>query len=212
MKVSKVGLDIIKKYEGLRLEAYKCPAGVWTIGYGHTKGVKKGDVISEKEASNLLTEDVSRAEKAVDKYHGVYNWNQNEYDALVSFAFNLGNIVQLTASGERDREGIARAIPLYVNAGGKKLEGLVKRRQEELGLFLTPANDIVTYPALCDPNLTLDELIITIGADDALDPNVNLPMWKRRKPLALRNGIVNYVGSAQQNLQLRTLIAEGNLR
>ena len=89
MKITKEGINLIKKFEGLRLEAYLCPAGVWTIGYGHTKGVKKGQVITQLEADNLLKEDLSSFEKGVTSLIKS-NINQNQFDSLVSFAFNLG--------------------------------------------------------------------------------------------------------------------------
>lgn len=128
-------LRIIKKYEGLRLESYLCPAGVWTIGYGHTKGVKKNQTITKEKAEEFLLEDVKRFQKAVERYDSIYHWTENEYNALLSFAFNIGSISQLTASGTRPKEVIAKKILLYVKAGGVTLPGLVKRREEEAALF-----------------------------------------------------------------------------
>ena len=137
MKISENGLDLIKKFEGCRLVAYKCPAGVLTIGYGHTgSDVKEGMKITQKEADALLKKDVAKFEKAVMKYNNVYGFNQNQFDALVSFAFNIGSIDQLTAKGTRSIGEIGAAILLYNKAGGKKLEGLVKRREAEQALFL----------------------------------------------------------------------------
>lgn len=92
LKTGQAGLSLIKQFEGCRLTAYKCPAGVWTIGYGHTAGVKQGQKITQEQADGLLTEDLQKYEKKVDKYDGRYWWNQNEFDALVSFAFNVGSI------------------------------------------------------------------------------------------------------------------------
>lgn len=139
MKSSENALNLIKKYEGLRLEPYVCAGGVLTIGYGHTgNDVKAGMRISETQAINFLKNDIVKAENQVNKYQSKYNFNQNEYDALCSFAFNIGSINQLTANGTRDRETIRIALPKYCNAGGKKLQGLVNRRNEELALFNTP--------------------------------------------------------------------------
>ena len=90
-------IEIIKKYEGCRLTAYKCPAGVYTIGYGHTKGVKKSDKITQEKAEEYLQADLVRFMKNVDKYDKMYLFTNNEYCALLSFAFNLGSIDQLTA-------------------------------------------------------------------------------------------------------------------
>lgn len=135
MNISKKGLDIIKKYEGLRLTAYKCPAGVWTIGYGHTKGVSNGMVITQAQADKFLLEDIVNAEKNVNSFNSKYFWTQNEYDALVSFAFNVGSINQLTANGTRDKKTIGDKILLYNKAGGNVLKGLVRRREEEHALY-----------------------------------------------------------------------------
>ena len=140
MKASTKGLNLIKQFEGLKLTAYKDPVGIWSIGYGHTKGVKAGDTITQEQADAFLKEDVSAAEEAVSAYHHVYHWNQNEFDALVSFAYNIGTggIRQVTGAGSRDKETIAQKMLLYYNAGGKKLEGLVRRRQAEHDIFVTP--------------------------------------------------------------------------
>jgi GH24 family phage-related lysozyme (muramidase) len=135
MNISKKGLDIIKKYEGLRLTAYKCPAGVWTIGYGHTKGVSNGMVITQAQADKYLLEDIAFAEKNVNSFNSKYFWTQNEYDALVSFAFNVGSINQLTANGTRDKKTIGDKILLYNKANGNVLKGLVRRREEEHALY-----------------------------------------------------------------------------
>lgn len=138
MKASQNCLNIIRKYEGRYITAYKCAAGVWTIGYGHTVGVKKGDTITPLQAEQYLVADVVRFEIKVDKYMDKYNFNQNEFDALVSFAFNVGSIDQLTANGTRSREKIAEKILEYVYAGGRRLSGLERRRKEEHDLFVKP--------------------------------------------------------------------------
>lgn len=137
MKTSKTGLDLIKTFEGCRLKAYKCPADVWTIGYGHTgSDVKQGMVITQAEADRLLQQDLERFEKNVMKFNNKYHWTQNEFDALVSFAFNIGSIDQLTANGTRTKAQIAETITRYSKAGGKVLAGLVRRRKAEQELFL----------------------------------------------------------------------------
>ena len=138
MKTSQRGIDLIKQFEGLRLTAYKCPAGAYTIGYGHTRGVKRGMKITEEEASAYLTADLRNSEKAVERYDSIYHWNQNEYDALVSFTFNCGatNLRSLLRNGGRNRSQIAATLPLYRKAGGKVLKGLERRRAAEKALFL----------------------------------------------------------------------------
>lgn len=138
MKTSQRGIGLIKQFEGLRLTAYKCPAGVYTIGYGHTRGVKRGMKITEEEASAYLAADLRNSEKAVERYDSIYHWNQNEYDALVSFTFNCGatNLRSLLRNGRRNRSQIAATLPLYRKAGGKVLKGLERRRAAEKSLFL----------------------------------------------------------------------------
>lgn len=138
MRTSQRGIDLIKQFEGLRLTAYKCPAGVYTIGYGHTRGVKRGMKITEEEASAFLTADLRNSENAVERYDSIYHWDQNEFDALVSFTFNCGatNLRALLRNGLRNRLQIAATLPLYRKAGGKVLKGLERRRAAEKALFL----------------------------------------------------------------------------
>lgn len=135
-KTGQAGLNLIRQFEGCHLTAYKCPAGVWTIGYGHTTGVKQGQKITQEQADGLLAEDLQKYEKKVNKYDGKYRWNQNEFDALVSFAFNVGSIEQLSANGTRSKAVMAEKILLYNKAGGKTLAGLTRRRKAEQELFL----------------------------------------------------------------------------
>lgn len=136
MRTSQTGIDLVKKFEGCRLDAYKCPAGVWTIGYGHTAGVTAGQKISTTQAESYLRADLEKFEKLVAKYDNIYRWTQNEFDAMVSFAYNLGSIDKLTANGTRSKTVIAEKILLYNKASGKVLAGLTKRRQAEQELFL----------------------------------------------------------------------------
>lgn len=135
-KINKSGLNLIKKYEGCKLTSYICPAGVLTIGYGHTgKDVKPNQTITKKKAISLLKKDLDRFERHVQSYNYIYEWTDNEFSALVSFAYNIGNIDQLTAYGTRTRSQIRTAMLKYVKANGKTLAGLVKRRKAELKLF-----------------------------------------------------------------------------
>lgn len=138
MTTSENGLNLIKSFEGLRLTAYRCPAGKWTIGYGHTKGVKKGMYISEAVATHFLIQDVQRVESILNSYDGIYHWTQNEFDALASFAFNCGtaNLKRLVKYGTRTKSQIANAILLYNKASGRVLRGLVRRRKAERELFV----------------------------------------------------------------------------
>ena len=138
MKTSQRGINLIKQFEGVSLTAYKCPAGVYTIGYGHTRGVQRGMKITEDEASAFLASDLRNSEKAVERYDSIYHWKQNEFDALVSFTFNCGatNLRALLRNGRRNRSQIAATLPLYRKAGGKVLKGLERRRAAEKALFL----------------------------------------------------------------------------
>lgn len=140
LKISDGGIALIKKFEGCRLTAYQDAVGVWTIGYGHTSGVKRGQTITQAQADSYLRADCGTAEKAVNGYDSKYHWNQNQFDALVSFTFNCGsgNLKKLTDSGKRTAAEISAKLPLYCNAGGKKLAGLVTRRNAEKALFDTP--------------------------------------------------------------------------
>ena len=143
MRISKKGLALIKHYEGCRLEAYLCPAKVWTIGYGHTgPEVKKGMKITQEEAERLLLQDLEKFEFGL---HGLLTVQvtQGQFDALVSFAFNLGlgalrGSTLLKKLNVGNVKGAADQFLLWVNAAGKVLPGLQKRRQDERALFLGP--------------------------------------------------------------------------
>ena len=149
MKISENGLKLIKKFEGCRLTAYQDAVGVWTIGYGTTNADKaitgtticQGLRISQETADEWLRQSIDRKYgPKVDKY-ATYQWTQNEFDALVSFAYNIGSIDGLTAQGSRTRAEISHMILAYNKAGGQVLAGLTKRRQEERELFLTPVSE-----------------------------------------------------------------------
>lgn len=139
MKISSAGVELIASFEGCKLTAYWDATGkVWTIGYGHTKNVNKGDVITKEQAKQFLADDCADAERQVMRFDNIYHWNQNEFDALVSFAFNVGSIDQLTAKGTRTRAEIAEKLPAYNKSGGVLLNGLTRRRNAEKKLFLAP--------------------------------------------------------------------------
>jgi lysozyme len=141
MKVSDRGLDLIKRFEGCHLDAYVCPAGVLTIGYGHTANVNEGDSITEDEANYFLKKDLETAEKCVNAcVKG--NITQGQFDALCSFVFNLGcgslrKSTLLRQLNEGNDMSAAGEFMRWVYAGGKKLPGLVKRRTAEMELFLS---------------------------------------------------------------------------
>lgn len=140
-KTSPKGITLITKYEGLRLKAYRCPAGVWTIGYGHTEKTFSGEEITLQEAYKRLYVDLIRFERTINNCVKV-EINQNQFDALVSLTFNIGTNAFLKSYllqklNEGNYAAAANQFLLWVNANGKKLEGLVKRRQEEKELFLS---------------------------------------------------------------------------
>ena len=133
------GLDIIKKYEGLRLKAYLCPAGIPTMGYGHTKGVELDQVCTKEEAEEWLQEDYNEAESGVLKAVTT-SLLPNQLQALASFVFNLGigrfkSSTMLMSINHREFADAAKEFDRWVNAGGVKLPGLISRRAEERKLF-----------------------------------------------------------------------------
>lgn len=140
--------QLIKKWEQLRLEAYlPTPNDVWTIGWGHTKGVKKGQRISRTQAQTFFEEDVGWAVHAVNKNVKV-GLTQNQFDTLVSFVFNIGETdfrssTLLRKLNAGDYEGAAEQLPRWNKQKGKILRGLVRRRAEEMEWFLTPDTDYV---------------------------------------------------------------------
>jgi lysozyme len=142
MKISTSGLDLIRQFEGIKLQAYQCSAHVWTIGYGHTAGVKPGDIITTEQANILLFQDILESERSVNRYVNV-PFTQHQFDALVSFTFNLGSgnlhrSTLLKKLNAGDYSGAAEEFLRWVHAGGKKLPGLERRRQAEKTLFETP--------------------------------------------------------------------------
>lgn len=152
MKVSKKGIDLVKKWEGFYQNAYLCPANVWTIGWGTTKwngskSVKKGDKISREQAEPLLAQQLDEHASQIFKYVKV-ELNQNQYDALVSFHYNLGRhilskdktLVGYINSKQWDK--VANQLLKYNRANGKVLKGLTNRRNDEVKLFLTPIKGV----------------------------------------------------------------------
>lgn len=147
MKVNRAGLDLIKEFEELKLNAYLCPAKVWTIGYGHTTAagepaVVKGMKITAQEAHDILVRDVKKFEDAVVKAL-TRAPNENQFSAMVSLCFNIGpgafaksSVVRKFNAG--DVAGAADAFRLWNKGGGKVLPGLIRRREDERKLFLTP--------------------------------------------------------------------------
>ena len=148
LSISDNGLTLIKKFEGCILTSYQDSVGVWTIGYGHTFCVSEGQKITQAQADSYLKSDCANAEKAVNGYDDTYHWNQNQFDALVSFTFNCGsgNLKTLLNNGQRTIAEISAKITAYNKAGGKILQGLVNRRAAEKELFDKPVSSVASSP------------------------------------------------------------------
>ena len=143
-KTNSKGIELIKICEGVELTAYICPAGVWTIGYGHTKGVKAGMKITLQEAEDLLVRDLKIFEDGVTRYTKSVKLTSNQFSALVSFAFNLGlgalkgsTLLKRVLANPNDPD-IERQFKKWVYAGGRVLTGLIKRRAAESKLYFAP--------------------------------------------------------------------------
>ena len=139
MKTGSKGIDLIKHFEGCELEAYKCPAGVWTIGYGHIKGVKEGMTITEHQAEEMLKSELNEYEGYINNLVTA-ELNQNQFDTMVSWVYNLGGgnlkastLLKVLNAG--DYAGVPAQMMRWNKAGGKVLEGLTRRRQAEADLF-----------------------------------------------------------------------------
>lgn len=135
MRVSDICFEKIQEFEGLKLTSYKCPAGVWTIGFGHTKGVKMGQTITKAQAESLLRGDLLPCEEYVRGLN--LELTQGQFDALVDFCFNLGTAALQRSTllqkirTKADEQIIRDEFAKWVNAGGVRLQGLVKRRAWE---------------------------------------------------------------------------------
>ena len=208
MKTSEKGIELIISFEGFWPKATKCLKSekYYTIGFGHYgKDVKKNDTITKSKAIDLLKSDLEKFEKKVNKYSS-YNFTQNEYDALVSFCYNVGNIDQLTAKGTRSKKEIADKILLYCKSGGKVIRGLQKRREKERALFLKCSTSNF-YPRYTGASNDLNTIFSAIGVPNHLNGS-----WEKRKAIATKNGIYDYVGSLTDNVKLIALAKNGKLK
>lgn len=140
--ISQRGIDLIKEFEGLRTKAYKCPAGVWTIGYGHTVGVKPGMRVTAAEAEAMLRKDLRIYERHTAQALGDAKTSQGQWDALVSFCYNAGpanlkksSMLALHKRGQY--KAAADAFLKWTKGGGRVLPGLVRRRKAERALYLS---------------------------------------------------------------------------
>ena len=209
MKISENGLNLIISFEGFCPKATKAvkTEKYYTIGYGHYgKDVDEKQTITKEEALLLLKKDMKRFEAKVMKYNNCYNFTQNEFDALVSFAYNVGNIDQLTEKGTRTKKEIADAMLLYIKSGGSVLNGLRKRRIRERELFLKCSTSNF-YPKYNGASKDIDVVLSSIGVNSKFYGN-----YKKRIPLAEVNGIKNYTGNLSDNIKLLSLAKSGNLK
>lgn len=155
MNTSQKGIDLIKQYEGFKSSAYRDVVGVWTIGYGFTAGVKEGDKITRAQAESRLQAELTKYEDAVEKACTA-PLNQHQFDALVSFAWNVGvsgmaksSVVK--AHNRGDNNAAARAFGLWNKAGGKVWPGLTRRRAAEAALYLEPVDAQDDMPQAVEP-------------------------------------------------------------
>lgn len=169
-----LAVDFIARHEGKRLTAYQDQVGVWTIGYGHTGGVEPGSKITLAEARALLKADMSIAGARIARKIGpvVNELTEHQYAALLSFVFNLGsgnpkkpewNIWRRLRA--RDFDGVPQEFAKFVNAGGRKLQGLVNRRAEETKLWSTD-----------EPGSTTESLPSSVTREIATPPTVSDPV------------------------------------
>jgi lysozyme len=159
MKISQAGIDFIKGFESYltplpdgSCTAYKCPAGVWTIGWGCTEGVKPGMVWTKEQAEFALRRELAKAEAAVNRLVTV-PISQPQFDALVSFTYNCGfgalaksSLLKRLNAGDVD--GAAGAFAMWNKGGGKVLRGLVRRRKDEAAMFLSAAEPELEPPPM----------------------------------------------------------------
>ena len=212
MKISKAGIDFIIGFEGFSAKACKCVSTekYYTIGYGHYgSDVKKDDTISKEEARKLLEADLLSFEKKVSKYDSKYDFNQNEFDALVSFAYNVGSIDGLTKNGTRSKAEIAKYMTMYNRSGGHVLDGLTKRRNKEKELFLRKCEkeNSAYYPRYNGNSSNVDIVLKSIGVSDKY-----LGSWTSRKSIAYANNMDNYTGSIFDNIAIMQLAKRGKLK
>ena len=140
MKTSYIGRNLIKSFEGYRSEAYICPAGKWTIGYGHTRGVKEGDTCTKTEADIFLQEDLRDAERTVEATG--LSLSQLQFDALVSLVYNIGSgnfqestLLKRLKTSTAASESLEEAWKRWKYAGGEIQKGLIRRRAAEWSLY-----------------------------------------------------------------------------
>jgi len=206
MQISQNGIELIKEFEGCQLSAYNDGTGTWTIGYGHTRGVKQGDVITQERAIELIIEDTQESANYVQALinNGMIEFqvNQNMFDSLVSFTFNLGEGCLQTLVKDRNKETVASKMLEYCHANGEVWEGLVRRRKAEQELFLKPSENVSRETiAKTEFSNEYDETgIATICID-----KLNI----RDYPSTLKGNIVGHYNSGEQFCYSHVIINNG---
>lgn len=213
MNMNSKGLALLKKFEGCRLTAYWDVDG-YSIGYGHHSNVNKNDKITQAQAEAFLKEDLAKYEKAVSSLS--YNLNENQFSALVDFAYNcgIGNLKNLTDNSKRSLSVVADKMLLYCKAGGVSLPGLYNRRKAERELFVSPIDSPVPtaasasdsfYPEYVGEGRSIINALKEVGESDT--------SLKHRAEIAEANGYVGkYSGQAAANLWMLDLLKQGLLR
>lgn len=170
--MNKEGLELLKQFEGFRNKAYLDPVGIPTIGYGFTKGVKMGQVMSREAADKRLAQEVAEFEKGVKSAISTAT-NDNQLSAMVSLAYNIGigafkKSSVLRRHNQCDFLGAADAFSMWVKAGGKTLPGLVRRRNAEAALYLKPTMDIISDKQIAEVGTQRAEAAGSIKAQGLL--------------------------------------------
>lgn len=203
MKISENGLKVIKDFEGLRLTSYQCSAGVWTIGFGHTKGVKAGQTITKATADKYLKDDVTAFENVVNKNVKV-KLNQNQFDALVSLCFNIGSgafkkSTLLKRLNEGDYDEASDQFLVWCKAGGNTVRGLLIRREKERALFRkTVKGEEEWLPSLKGyKGFSVVDGLKQFGYNNS---------FEYRKIVSETLGIKNYTGTSKQNTKLLSML------
>lgn len=142
--MTREGIEMIKSFEGCRLKAYKCQAGVWTIGYGHTQGVYQGQEITREEAERLFSSDIAKFEMGVRNLTVGLGLSDIQIDALVSLALNIGlsafkgsTLLKKIKANPNDREVISEEWKKWRLVDGRVSNGLVRRRAEEIDMYFS---------------------------------------------------------------------------
>ena len=141
MKVSGKCIELIKRHEGFKAKAYKCPAGVWTIGYGTTEGVTEGMVCTEAQATQKLINHLASVERDLNSLNLAIN--QNQFDALADFIYNLGfgdflhSFLLKTIRINPNNSAIRDEFGKWIHGGGKVLPGLLRRRNDDANLYFS---------------------------------------------------------------------------